>query len=81
MNKKLETKCPRCKIKFEYYQSSSRPFCSSNCKEVDLGFWLTQSYSIAGKPAFELDKSLKLDEDFDLGDNFSESFGEYEEDK
>lgn len=44
--KKIEVKCPHCKKKFNYYESSFRPFCTERCKMVDLGHWLTGSYSV-----------------------------------
>lgn len=47
--KKLEVKCPTCKKKFEYYSSEQRPFCTEKCKMVDMGQWLTESYTIEGK--------------------------------
>ena len=44
--KKLEVICPSCKKKFEYYSSDFRPFCSDKCRLIDLGLWLTESYSV-----------------------------------
>ncbi len=49
MKKKLEVKCPHCKKNFSYYSSESRPFCSDQCKMIDMGGWLSESYSIAGR--------------------------------
>ncbi len=42
--------CPQCGIKFQYYTSEYRPFCSERCRLVDLGHWLSDSYRIAGRP-------------------------------
>lgn len=39
-------KCPECSKEFEYQSSESRPFCSEKCKMIDLGGWLSESYSI-----------------------------------
>lgn len=44
--KKLEVVCPTCKKKFSYYSSEFRPFCSEECRQIDLGLWLTESYSV-----------------------------------
>lgn len=44
--KKLEVTCPTCKKKFNYYGSEFRPFCSEKCRLIDLGQWLTESYSV-----------------------------------
>jgi endogenous inhibitor of DNA gyrase (YacG/DUF329 family) len=42
--KNLEVKCPSCQLKFNYYESDFRPFCSDRCRLVDLGEWLNESY-------------------------------------
>lgn len=44
--KKLEVTCPTCKKKFNYYASEFRPFCSEKCRLIDLGQWLTESYTV-----------------------------------
>ena len=50
--KKIEVKCPNCNEKFYYFDSEYRPFCSEKCKNIDLGHWLSESYTV---PAIELD--------------------------
>lgn len=44
--KKLEVSCPICKKKFDYYSSEYRPFCCERCRLIDLGQWLTESYTV-----------------------------------
>ena len=44
--KKIQVSCPTCKKKFEYYSSEYRPFCSEKCRLIDLGQWLTESYTV-----------------------------------
>lgn len=44
--KKLEVQCPTCKKKFEYSSSAFRPFCCERCRLLDLGQWLTESYTV-----------------------------------
>ena len=44
--KQIEVLCPTCKKKFNYYSSSFRPFCGERCRLIDLGQWLTESYSV-----------------------------------
>ena len=39
-------RCPVCGAATEFRH---RPFCSSRCADVDLGRWLSGSYSIAGR--------------------------------
>ncbi len=45
-------KCPICQKKFDPNKSEDKPFCSERCKELDLGNWLSEGYTI---PAVELD--------------------------
>jgi endogenous inhibitor of DNA gyrase (YacG/DUF329 family) len=49
MTKKLMVNCPHCKKEFNYYTSKVRPFCTDRCKLIDMGQWLDESYSIAGR--------------------------------
>jgi uncharacterized protein len=44
--KQLQVECPTCKKKFNYYSSEFRPFCCEKCRLIDLGQWLTESYSV-----------------------------------
>lgn len=46
MSKLLKIKCANCKAEFNYYDSKFRPFCSERCKMIDLGHWLTESYTV-----------------------------------
>jgi uncharacterized protein len=45
--------CPTCKKKFIYQDSAFRPFCCEQCRLIDLGQWLSESY---GVPAQKLDE-------------------------
>ncbi len=47
--KYLAVNCPKCDDSFNYYDSEFRPFCSERCKQVDLGHWFSESYSVASK--------------------------------
>lgn len=38
--------CPQCKKKFNYYESTFRPFCGEKCRQIDLGHWLSESYAV-----------------------------------
>jgi endogenous inhibitor of DNA gyrase (YacG/DUF329 family) len=41
--------CPICKQQTVWSSSNLfRPFCSERCKQIDLGAWASQSYTIAG---------------------------------
>lgn len=43
--------CPTCGKKVEFSpQSKFRPFCSDRCRQIDLGAWAAEKYTIAGKP-------------------------------
>ena len=45
-------KCPICG---KPANEASKPFCSERCRDVDLNRWLSNSYSIPGKPTDEED--------------------------
>ena len=61
MNKKLEIKCPICKKKFEYSSSKSRPFCSERCRDIDLGHWISGSYSVPSEQKLSDEDIEKLE--------------------
>ncbi len=66
MNKKIEIKCPICKKQFEYSSSKWRPFCSERCRDVDLGHWVSGTYSIPSEKKLtdeDLDKVERLKKD------------------
>lgn len=42
-----ERQCPICGKKFPGSEKKYRPFCSARCKEVDLGNWLMESYTLS----------------------------------
>jgi len=44
--KTLSVTCPRCKKSFNYYSSEFRPFCCEQCRLIDLGQWLNESYTV-----------------------------------
>ena len=46
-------KCPNCKKEFKPHKEKYRPFCSERCKEIDLGQWFSESYSV---PAVNLNE-------------------------
>jgi endogenous inhibitor of DNA gyrase (YacG/DUF329 family) len=41
--------CPTCGRKVTWIASNAyRPFCSERCKQIDLGAWAAEKYTIAG---------------------------------
>lgn len=38
--------CPICKKAFDAERSSALPFCSPRCREIDLGRWLDEKYTV-----------------------------------
>jgi endogenous inhibitor of DNA gyrase (YacG/DUF329 family) len=41
-----EIRCPICERYFESAASIAMPFCSPRCKQIDLGRWLGEKYSL-----------------------------------
>jgi endogenous inhibitor of DNA gyrase (YacG/DUF329 family) len=46
-----KVKCPTCS-RLSVWDSSNpwRPFCSERCKQIDLGAWAAERFSIPGAP-------------------------------
>lgn len=61
-------KCPVCKRKVSLKNNPYRPFCSKECKLVDLYNWLNEEYKI--KEGYLSDKGLIKKE----GEGLSEKF-------
>ncbi|PXX43983.1 DNA gyrase inhibitor YacG [Undibacterium pigrum] len=39
--------CPTCKTRVEWKEENRwRPFCSERCKQIDLGAWAEEKYTI-----------------------------------
>jgi uncharacterized protein len=39
-------RCPVCERMFEPAESPAMPFCSERCRQIDLGRWLREVYSV-----------------------------------
>lgn len=53
--------CPTCSAQVEWSPANPyRPFCSQRCKQIDLGAWAEEKYTIPGAPA---DDDLLPDQD------------------
>jgi len=53
--------CPTCAAKVEWTEANTfRPFCSNRCKQIDLGAWAEEKYTIPA--ADPLDDPLDEDE-------------------
>lgn len=39
-------RCPVCERYFDTADSTAMPFCSPRCKQIDLGRWLGEKYSV-----------------------------------
>ena len=39
-------KCPICHRPTSYESNPYRPFCSERCKQIDLGAWAAEQYTI-----------------------------------
>jgi endogenous inhibitor of DNA gyrase (YacG/DUF329 family) len=46
--------CPTCGKEVEWISTSRfRPFCSARCKEIDLGAWAAEKYTIGSEAPTE----------------------------
>ena len=39
-------RCPICQKQFDPAESQAMPFCSDRCRQIDLGRWLREAYSV-----------------------------------
>lgn len=39
-------RCPICEKQFDPAASPAMPFCSDRCRQIDLGRWLREKYSV-----------------------------------
>ena len=39
--------CPTCSKANDFFEEPIGPFCSSRCKRVDLGKWLSEEYRVS----------------------------------
>jgi endogenous inhibitor of DNA gyrase (YacG/DUF329 family) len=46
-------RCPTCSQPFDSQASSTMPFCSDRCRQIDLGRWLKEDISIPYREAGE----------------------------
>lgn len=49
-------RCPVCDKTFESADSPAMPFCSPRCRQIDLGRWLNEEYSLPHVPDPEEDE-------------------------
>ena len=52
--------CPICR---KPTVPQSRPFCSSRCRDIDLGRWFSESYAVPVAPDPDDAETLQSDED------------------
>lgn len=49
-------RCPICEREFDPASpTAAKPFCSNRCRTIDLGRWLSESYSLSADPDSEAD--------------------------
>jgi hypothetical protein len=46
-------RCSICERYFDPATSDAMPFCSKRCKQIDLGRWLGERYSVPVEPSEE----------------------------
>ncbi len=54
--------CPTCSKKVEWTEENKfRPFCSERCKQIDLGAWASEKYTIPAVSPADPDDDSALD--------------------
>ncbi len=57
----MKVKCPVCRKEFIYKDSAFRPFCQERCRQIDLGHWLTESYTMKSDEALSEEDIMKIE--------------------
>lgn len=61
-------KCPTCGEPTKWKDNPDRPFCSERCRMIDLGNWVSESYTVT-LPLHDVDESaeqkIESPEEFD----------------
>lgn len=55
--------CPICDNVFERAESSTPPFCSPRCRQIDLGRWLGESYGLPYEAEDRIEAENRAEED------------------
>jgi endogenous inhibitor of DNA gyrase (YacG/DUF329 family) len=58
-----DLRCPVCDQPVDLQTSPALPFCSMRCKQIDLGRWLGERYSMPIERPYEYDESEQTTED------------------
>jgi endogenous inhibitor of DNA gyrase (YacG/DUF329 family) len=53
----MTPKKPKCPVCGKPQTPEQKPFCSKRCADIDLGRWLTESYTLPARPTAEEDES------------------------
>ncbi len=56
-------RCPVCGKSFELDASAASPFCSPRCRQIDLGRWLGERYSLPVERDEEADEPRQSQSD------------------
>ncbi len=60
----MPVRCPTCGQTFDSDASKAMPFCSSRCKQIDLGRWLDERIGIPVQRADSEDEESELPEGY-----------------
>ena len=61
-------RCPTCGQLFDRQHSRAMPFCSSRCRQIDLGRWLNEEIGLPIEPE-DRSRHNHADEQIDENDN------------
>ena len=51
--------CPTCNIQFSIDATDAMPFCSSRCKQIDLGRWFDEEFGLPVEPELDADEDYR----------------------
>lgn len=60
-------RCAGCGLPFDRNETKAMPFCSNRCRDIDMGNWLSESYSIPCEGSDVVDRG-DIDDEFESDD-------------
>jgi endogenous inhibitor of DNA gyrase (YacG/DUF329 family) len=57
MRQTYSRKCPHCSREVMWPETETYPFCSEQCRLIDLGAWASEDYRIPGEPVLDEEDS------------------------
>ena len=58
--------CPTCSTPFSIDATDAMPFCSTRCKQIDLGRWFDEEFGLPVEPELDVEEDYYGNSDISL---------------